>query len=152
MTTIAYKDGVIAYDSRATRGTVITDDDCEKLQECKGVRFLCTGATCDFDALIAGYFGEHSPSPVEASGYAIANGSLWMIGHDDKTGPWKTRLSLGNADAIGSGSPFALTAMDMGATAEEAVGMAAKRDSCTGGKIRTVRIAHESANSPSKSA
>ena len=63
-----------------------------------------------------------------------------MVGHDDKTGPWKTRLSLSNPDAIGSGSPFALTAMDMGASAEEAVTMAAKRDSCTGGKIRTLRI------------
>nr|WP_237541343.1 hypothetical protein [Pseudomonas syringae] len=32
MTTIAYKDGVIAYDSRTTGGTTISDDDSGKLQ------------------------------------------------------------------------------------------------------------------------
>lgn len=53
MTTIAYKDGVIAYDSRCTRATIITDDDCKKLDMVEGVHFLCSGATCDFDALIA---------------------------------------------------------------------------------------------------
>ena len=41
MTTIAYKDGVIAYDSRTTRGTVISDDDCEKL---KVLRVLASSA------------------------------------------------------------------------------------------------------------
>lgn len=42
--------------------------------------------------------------------------------------------------AIGSGRDFALAAMDMGATAKEAVEMAAKRDVYTGGTIRTVII------------
>ena len=37
MTTIAYKDGVIAYDSRVTRGDLITDDDCDKCIERDGV-------------------------------------------------------------------------------------------------------------------
>ena len=140
MTTIAYKGGVIAYDSRCTRGTTITDDDCEKLQTVKGVHFLCTGATCDFDALIAAYFGTAASARVEASGYAIDGCTLWLIGHDDKTGFWKNRIRLDRSDAIGNGSPFALTAMDMGATAAEAIEMAKKRDTCTGGTIRTLVV------------
>jgi len=140
MTTIAYKDGVIAYDSRCTRGTTITDDDAEKLQTVKGVHFLCTGRTCDFDALIAAYFGATASAPVEASGYAFDGEALWLIGHDDKTGFWKNRLRPDTGDAIGCGSAFALTAMDMGTTAAEAVEMAKKRDTCTGGQVRTLVV------------
>ncbi|RWU21302.1 proteasome subunit beta [Pseudomonas alkylphenolica] len=140
MTTIAYKDGVIAYDSRTTRGTVISDDDCEKLKVVKGVGFICTGAVCDYDALIAAYFGTPASSQVEASGYAVADGELWLVGHDDNTGIWKTRIDLRRADAIGSGSPFALTAMDMGASVEDAIRAAIKRDIYTGGAIRTLRV------------
>ncbi|PHX25815.1 proteasome subunit beta [Pseudomonas syringae pv. syringae] len=141
MTTISYKDGVIAYDSCCTRGTTITDDDCEKLETVKGVHFLCTGCTCDFDALIAAYFGTVASAPVESSGYAVDDGALWLIGHDDKTGFWKSRIRLDTGDAIGSGSAFALAAMDMGATAAEAVDAAKKRDTSTGGRVRTLNIA-----------
>ena len=143
MTTIAYKNGVIAYDSRCTRGTTITDDDAEKLETVKGVHFLCTGCTCDFDALIAAYFGTASSATVEASGYAVDDGTLWLIGHDDKTGFWKSRIRLDAGDAIGSGSAFALAAMDMGATAVEAIEMAKKRDTSTGGRVRDLRIRAE---------
>ncbi|WP_240325761.1 proteasome subunit beta [Pseudomonas syringae] len=132
---------MIAYDSRSTRGTTITDDDCEKLQTVNGVEFLCTGCACDFDALIAGYFGTVASSQVEASGYAIDDGKLFLIGYDDKTGSWKSALDLDRVDAIGSGSPFALTAMDMGSTAAEAVEMAKKRDTGTGGQVRLLVIA-----------
>ncbi|EPM72547.1 20S proteasome subunits A/B [Pseudomonas syringae pv. theae ICMP 3923] len=62
MTTIAYKDGVIAYDSRTTGGTTISDDDSGKLQTVDGVQFICTGCACDFDALIAGYIGTVASS------------------------------------------------------------------------------------------
>jgi ATP-dependent protease HslVU (ClpYQ) peptidase subunit len=140
MTTIAYKGGVIAYDSRCTRGTTITDDDCEKLETVKGVHFLCTGCTCDFDALIAAYFGAPASAPIEASGYAVDGDTLWLIGHDDKTGFWKNRIRPDRADAIGSGTPHAQTAMDMGATAAEAVEMAKRRDTGTGGRVRTLSI------------
>lgn len=140
MTTIAYKDGVIAYDSRSTRGTTILDDDTNKLQVVKGVRFLCTGATCDFAALIAAFFGADAPSAVEASALAWDGSALWLVGHDDKTGAWKDSLELDRPYAIGSGSNHALTAMDMGATAVEAIQMAKKRDTCTGGRVRKLVI------------
>ena len=45
--------------------------------------------------------------------------------------------------AIGSGSNNAITAMDMGATAAEAVEMAKKRDTGTGGLVRTLVIRDE---------
>lgn len=140
MTTIAYKDGVIAYDSRQTRSGTIVSDDCQKLTVVDGVSFFLSGAVCDEKALIAAYFGTPSPVPVECSGYAVDGGRLLMVGHDDKTGIWRQDLDPDNPDAIGSGSPYALAAMDMGASAEEAVRAAMKRDIYTGGTIRTLRI------------
>lgn len=143
MTTIAYKDGVIAFDSRQTRSGSIVSDDVVKHRLVDGVSFFLSGAVCDEKALIAAYFGTPSPVPVECSGYAVDGGNLLMVGHDDKTGVWKQDLDLANPDAIGSGSAYALAAMDMGASAEEAVRAAMKRDIYTGGKVRTVRIARD---------
>lgn len=140
MTTIAYKDGVIAYDSRQTRGGAIVSDDAPKCQVVDGVSFFLAGAVCDEKALIAAYFGTPSAVPVECSGYAVDGGRLLMVGYDDKTGIWKQELDPANPDAIGSGSAYALAAMDMGASAEDAVRAAMKRDIYTGGRVRTMRV------------
>lgn len=140
MTTIAYKDGVIAYDSRQTRNGSIVSDNCTKCEVVDGVMFFLSGAVCDEQALIAAYFGTPSKQPVESSGFVVDSGKLLLVGHDDKTGIWKQPLDLLNPDAIGSGSAYALAAMDMGASAEEAVSAAMKRDIYTGGKIRTINI------------
>lgn len=141
MTTIAYKDGVIACDSRQTRGGCIVSDDVVKCQAMDGVSFFLSGAVCDEKALIAAYFGTPLLVPVECSGYVVDGGRLQMVGHDDKTGVWRQDLDPANPDAIGSGSAYALAAMDMGASAEEAVRAAMKRDIYTGGKVVTFRVA-----------
>jgi hypothetical protein len=65
---------------------------------------------------------------------------LWYLTSGGDEGMAKCRESLDNPCAIGSGTDHALTAMDMGATAEEAIGWAAKRDAGTGGTIRTFRL------------
>ena len=140
MTTIAYKDGVIAYDSRQTRNDRIISDNAQKCQVVSGVSFFLSGAVCDEKALIAAYFGTPSAVPVECSGYVVDGGNLMMVGHDDKTGIWKQELDLSNPDAIGSGSAYAIAAMDMGASAEDAVRAAMKRDIYTGGTIRSAFI------------
>jgi 20S proteasome alpha/beta subunit len=143
MTTIAYKDGVIAYDSRQTRGGAIVSDEAPKCQVVDGVSFFLSGAVCDEKALIAAYFGTPSPVPVECSGYVVDDGKLMIVGHDDKTGIWRQDLDPANPDAIGSGSAYALAAMDMGASAEDAVRAAMKRDIYTGGKVRTLRVSRQ---------
>lgn len=140
MTTIAYKDGVIAYDSRQTRNNRIVSDDSLKCQVVDGVSFFLSGAVCDEKALIAAYFGTPSPVPVECSGYAVDGGKLLMVGHDENTGIWKQELDLANPDAIGSGAQYAMASMDMGASAEDAVRAAMKRDIYTGGLVRTLTI------------
>ena len=135
-----YHLGVIAYDSRQTRNSAIVSDSAPNCQVFDGVRFFLSGAVCDDKALIAAYFGTASQVPVECSGYVVDGGKLKMVGHDDKTGIWKQDLDQANPDAIGSGAPYALAAMDMGASAEDAVRAAMKRDIYTGGAVRTVNI------------
>lgn len=144
MTTIAYKDGVIAYDGRQTRNNRIVSDTAQKCTVVDGVSFFLSGTVCDEKALIAAYFGTPSSVPVECSGYVVDSGKLMLIGHDDDTGIWRQDLDKSNPDAIGSGAPYALAAMDMGASAAEAVRAAMKRDIYSGGKIRTLTIKVES--------
>lgn len=140
MTTIAYKDGVIAYDGRQTRNSRIVSDTSQKCKVVDGVSFFLSGTVCDEQALIAAYFGTPSSAPVECSGYVVDSGKLMMVGHDDDTGIWKQDLDPSNPDAIGSGAPYALAAMDMGASAAEAVRAAMKRDIYSGGKVTKITI------------
>jgi ATP-dependent protease HslVU (ClpYQ) peptidase subunit len=143
MTTIAYKDGVIAYDSQVTRGDIITDDAYEKCIELKGVKFFCAGALSDHQRLVDLYFGAKSEGNIDASALVFDGVSLMMVAVDDSTGLWKSPILLDRIYAIGSGSPFAFAAMDMGASAYQAIEMAAKRDTNTGGMIRTATIKQE---------
>nr|WP_319527788.1 proteasome subunit beta [Pseudomonas laurentiana] len=139
MTTIAYKGGVIAYDSRITRGTIIDYEDYEKLVEVKGIKFVLAGATADFPRLIDAYFGAPVTN-IDASALAVDGETVWCVGHNDTDGLWKFEVLPDRPYAIGSGTTHALTAMDMGANAFQAVEMAAKRDTSTGGKIRTLMV------------
>ena len=140
MTTIAYKDGVIAYDSQVTRGDVITDDDYEKCIEQKGVKFFCAGAVSDHQRLVDVYFGAKPEGNIDASALVTDGEILMHIAVDDDTGLWKSPIRLDRVYAIGSGTHYAFAAMDMGGTAYQAIEAAKKRDTSTGGTIRTLTI------------
>lgn len=138
MTTIAYKDGVIAYDSRSTRGGMISSDSTNKRLSVNGVNFFFAGSVCDIDNLIKAYFG---------TGHEVANctalvsdsEALFTIGFDEGEF-FKQREDIKSHTAIGSGTPFAIMAMDLGLGAIEAVKATAKRDINTGGRIRSFKI------------
>lgn len=137
MTTIAIKDGIIAYDSRLTRQGLIVDDDAEKKYEKNGVVFFMVGSVCDYQKLIDLFFDPEKETPdLEASAFVIKKGELFTIGVDENRGFWKSPGNITKPDAMGSGGEHAITAMDCGLTAVEAVEMAKKRDTCTGGRVR----------------
>lgn len=140
MTTIAYKDGVFAYDSRITADTLIVDDDRDKKIERNGILFFVSGATCDYEKLISAYFGGEVNGTVEASALVVDGGQIKMISWNSTDGCWACPVLPDRPYAIGSGSSHAWTAMDMGATAYQAVEYAAKRDTGTGGKIRAFTL------------
>jgi ATP-dependent protease HslVU (ClpYQ) peptidase subunit len=142
MTTIAYKDGVIAYDSRVCCDRTILDDDYDKRAERDGVHYFFCGAMADREFLIAHDRGERRLRQKCDSHALIWDGkNLWEAGFDQNGIFWKSPKRLDNPCAIGSGTDHALTAMDMGADAAGAVEMAAKRDVCTGGTVRTALVA-----------
>lgn len=139
MTTIAYKDGIIAYDSRVSAGRTIIYDDVDKKRERDGVFFFGTGATGEINELIGAYFGEEIVGECGASALVVHGGDLLIIGYSEGK-LWKSPIHVDKPYAIGSGEDHALTAFDMGATAYQAVEMAMKRDTGTGGKIRTLTV------------
>ncbi|WP_122432111.1 proteasome subunit beta [Pseudomonas viridiflava] len=140
MTTIAYKDGVIAYDSQITSGNTITYDDYEKCHEVKGVKFVMSGKTSDYEHLQSAWFGAPVTRNLDAAAIVFDGERLWYIGADTDSGFWKCPVSGSGTYAIGSGADHALTAMDMGATSGDAVEMAKKRDTGTGGQVRLLVI------------
>jgi ATP-dependent protease HslVU (ClpYQ) peptidase subunit len=140
MTTIAYQHAgrQIAYDGRTTRGEVVINDSSEKMSERDGVKFFLCGATCDYDLLISMYFGGKSKIVPEANAFVSDGGLVYRIGCSEEGVFWKCAPDCD--DAIGSGWAFAISAMDFGRCAEEAVEYAAKRDLYTGGKITVVNV------------
>ncbi len=137
MTTIAYKNRVVAYDSRVTAGDLITNDDAEKKYVINDVVFFMAGAHSDYKRFHSLYFGgNESIEHIDASALVIDGGELFMVSVDSESGMWKQPMLLSNPCAIGSGTQFALAAMDLGLSADEAVKQAIKRDCKSGGMVR----------------
>lgn len=139
MTTIVYKAGVIAYDSRSTCGGTIVDDDANKHSIKDGVHFFFCGVTAEKENMSNAYFDPKSEGDYEGSAIVFDHGELFCYGLTKDDGYWKHPISANKVYAIGSGRDHAYTAMDMGADAKTAVKMAIKRDSGSGGKIRTFK-------------
>ena len=141
MTTIAYKDGVIAYDSRVSADTLIISDTANKRVHVNGVDFFFVGAVHGQERLLKSYFlKDYTPSKSpNCAAMVVDEGELFIVQVNKEKGMFRTPLDPSIPHAMGSGEDHALTAMDMGASAAEAVKMAAKRDMCTGGKVRTFK-------------
>lgn len=138
MTTIAYKDGVIAWDSRLSRGGTILTDNYNKRYKVKDGWAVFSGDT----STIKEYVSEY-PSPPkcggEFNGMVVKENELRSVAFVDGIlyfEIWDGSIPV----AYGSGQDHAFTAMDMGATAKEAVKMAMKRDKATGGRIRSMKV------------
>lgn len=141
MTTIAYKNGIIAYDSYTTAAATITNSETDKKLVVNGIVFFLSGYCCDFDSFIKAYFGEEEiDDKVDASAIVVDKKKVYIASVADDKGFWKQEITDFPCYSIGSGWHHALTAMDMGATAKEAIGWAAKRDLGTGGKVHTYKV------------
>ncbi|MCL2714611.1 MAG: hypothetical protein FWD68_08550 [Alphaproteobacteria bacterium] len=144
MTTIAYRDNVLAADGRVTLGDLIVGEACRKITRlADGSLFALCGDDTHEAALIEWLDniadgGAWEPPPkgeeftaihVEDSGISVYHGD----GENFRTYPY-----TGFA-AWGSGADLAIGAMEMGATAAEAVKVACRRNMATGG---TIQIEH----------
>lgn len=139
MTTIAYRDGIIAYDSRTKANGMIITDRADKHEISHGIHFFLAGNKCDFNALMSAYRDNNRSWKGNAEGMIVDAGQLRYINMEQDGINWHD-WPHDDYRAIGSGQPYAYTAMDMGATAKEAVQMAMRRDPGTGGKVRSFKI------------
>lgn len=145
MTTIAIKDNIIAYDSRMMEEGTIYTDDYQKMRQVEGYTIFGAGSLTGISAITKAVLTEqYNCDDSEIDNYSciwIAEGGelrraffstkgKLIIEPQDPSIPW----------AMGSGSDFAIGAMDAGASAREAVKIASQRDVGTGGKIRTWKL------------
>jgi ATP-dependent protease HslVU (ClpYQ) peptidase subunit len=161
MTTVAYREQVLAADSKETVSDSLVRE-CQKLFR-KRVRE--PGRFGKHYDIIIGTAGETAPGFLFMDWYP---GALWFSSTHRMRSPPEQLLHLTSrfemlileptglyeADefcrpmlvpkqdfwAVGTGSPYAMAAMEMGASAKRAVEIAAKYDVYTGGPIREDRL------------
>lgn len=150
MTTIAYKGGIIAVDSRIVRGSmIVTDCSKEKFKWVDGHVFFMAGVVADYEYFIESFFaGKPSvKTSIDVAAFVFDEilHDLYYSAVDNELHEfWKCKLDKSIPAAIGSGSPYALTAMDCSRSAQDAVRMASKRDTDTGGEIIVYDMESES--------
>jgi 20S proteasome alpha/beta subunit len=150
MTTIAYDTKSLVSDSRSSIDNLIYEEDAQKIYTNIGP-FLTLGIAGSFqDAMdtlevIKDYTKvDHIRTiPVEELGDChllgiTYDGDLWSYA-GDKSCCLRKDLPF----AIGSGSDFALSAMDLGRSAEEAVVYASTRDMYTNDVLQIARLPEE---------
>lgn len=141
MTCIAYhhKDKQIAIDSQMTANGIVVDNDARKWIVNKSDHWFFAGTASDYADMIGLNHNDLVKPIPDCSAYQVVNGSVWLVvvnndGYCEKT-------LLNHDDTNGSGSHFALAALDHDKTAKQAVEYACTRDIYSGGKIRVYDIA-----------
>ena len=145
MTTIVYdhKAQKIAVDSRATSGGIIVDDESQKWRttESGEIWFTC-GAICDEDLLIDCFKDGDKKLGVsvipDANAFTVRGGVVLMRGVTQDGEAWTQKLTSNRC--LGSGSSFALAALDFGQDVKAAVEYAMTRDCYSGGKVHVYDI------------
>jgi hypothetical protein len=153
VTTIAYKNGVFASDSRVTRSSDAGGTTVFKTE--KLFRKAVTGADGCVGEVILATAGESSAGMVFVDWYGSGREPPELLVHGDadftvlvlsKDGlfeydKWcRAEKVLEPFYAIGSGSNIAIGAMEMGASAVRAVEIACRRDPYTAPPIVTMRL------------
>ena len=142
MTTIVYdhKNKQIACDSRMSKSSGVYSDCFVKMIK-KGERlFVMTGSTCDMQYFIDN-FGQYKKVglnvDLDCNGIMIENGVAYSVFiHGDV---FNMDYLICN-ESEGSGGKFALSALDFGRTAREAIEYAITKDCYSGGEVHVYDI------------
>lgn len=143
MTTVAYRDGVMAADTLVSSGDILRGETSKLWRMADGSLLGLCGQAGFGDVIVAwlhggANYGERPVIPDDANMWG-----LW-VRPDGTVYAMSSRLVLAPVEAtfhaIGSGNELALGAMSMGASAEEAVEVAARFDLYTGGRIDKIAL------------
>ena len=138
MTTIAYREGILAADSQTTAGHLSTSSTRSKIRKFDdgyaAFSGLCSDIPLLFD-LIKGKKVEGETKNIKASAIVMPNtGKPYEASVDSLGNLYKH--PIGKFSAIGSGWIIAMGAMQSGASAKEAVKAAIKLDTYSGGPVK----------------
>lgn len=154
MTTIAYRDKTMCSDSQATRGDFIDNLSTTKVFEVgEGILIGISGSALEAlefvewfkDTLEANMVQEQNPYVSVLPPEKLVNENFHcLVAYPDDTvyeffGCEKIMECAESYAAVGSGMFYAMSAMDAGASAEEAVNVAIKRDVFSGGDVQVFR-------------
>lgn len=158
MTTIAVKDGIMVGDGRCSLGSTVIKDDMVKVFWINNHLMGGAGRARSISTF-AQWLQKHTDYTIVNQEVGDLVDLIPPVLQDDEEftalvlTPDKqvlmydgnVALNLGHdvPASIGSGSVFALAAMDAGASAEEAVKIAMKRDVYSGGEITVVQLEDE---------
>lgn len=138
MTTIAFRDGLLAADGRMTYGDTIFTDKTRKIHRLSdGALFALCGDVSYVQPMLDALEDDEVDLPEVADGSSF---TAVIVEKDGKVRIYEGRGGYIALDApyyaFGSGEEYAIGAMDMGASAEEAVRVACGRDLGSGGDIQ----------------
>jgi ATP-dependent protease HslVU (ClpYQ) peptidase subunit len=140
MTTIAYDHSKkqIAVDSRASGDNLIHSDKAKKWLYHKSEIWFFTGSLCDNEKLL-GMEHDHNPEvKPDCTALMVKDSQVYLVTFN---GDYCAHTKIDYDFTLGSGSDFALAALDFNKTAKEAVAYAKTRDTKTGGKVHVYDIA-----------
>ena len=137
MTTIVYSNNEMAWDSRITAGGKITTDNAQKRYTVAGRTFWCAGTVGDMQEFCDSFESRRVGRELDVQAFVLDAGKLFISATEEDR-IWTSPVV--DSRAIGSGCEHAITAIDCGKTPAEAIKLAAKRDTYTGGKIRTQKL------------
>ena len=137
MTTIAIDHKSIAADGRVGWDGIIATDKEEKVKEIDGVIFAWMGNEAQAKELSKYITGEIDTVSSDMQGYVVTIQDGEVLHHSVNNGVY-TADSVNLPYAFGSGQHFALSALDMGMSAKEAVEYAMTRDPQTGGQVKVI--------------
>ena len=140
MTTIAYRDAVMASDSSCWEGGTNAHS-MRKIWRVHGCLIGCSGAVCDINSFIqwvkSGADEDEFPKMKSLSALVVKPGGKILCYEESGKLPIEVK---GTYCAIGSGTSVALGALFQGATAAQAVRAARAHDQCTAGRVVSVKL------------
>lgn len=141
MTTIVFRHGVLASDSQTTSSNLRMHG----VTKCIKTDTYLAGGCGHLETLAAwldwvegGMQEDKKPEGNDKSTLFLIDKRGFILEYDEKMYPMK--VGKHPFFAWGSGRDFALGALECGATAVEAVRVAAKYDIYTGGRIKTLQL------------
>lgn len=136
MTTIACDGESMAADGLVCSGSTIFGTKSTKIVELNDGRILGCAGNVRYQDLFAAWLNDGGDMPEldEEFEALVLQTDGTVVSYDYKGRPLPEELPT----ASGSGREFALAAMDLGATAEEAVKIACQRDMMSGGDITVI--------------